>query len=133
MIPLAELGHAQVPVSSIPIGELDSRVDSSSCAISPFSSSDLAGSNLLKFPVSDLGPDIGDPLIDHTALSVGGGAGKLGLHTLEKDIADGCSHGGRRLRIVSNAIKSFHVISEGSKFVSEGVLSSSFLFFDHLS
>ena len=81
MIPLAELRYAQVPVGSIPVGELDSRVNSSRCAISPFSGSNLVRSNLLKFPVSDLGPDIGDPLIDHAALSVGGGAGKLGLDT----------------------------------------------------
>ena len=81
MIPLAEFGHSQVPVGSIPVCELNSRVDSSSRAISPFSGSNLVGSNLLKFPVSDLGPDIGDPLIDHAALSVGGGAGKLGLDT----------------------------------------------------
>ena len=81
MIPLAELGHAQVPVGSIPVGELDSRVNSSGCAISPFSGSNLVRSNLLKFPVSDLGPDIGDPLIDHAALSVGGGARKLRLNT----------------------------------------------------
>ena len=92
MIPLAELRYAQVPVGSIPVGELDSRVNSSRCTISPFSGSNLVRSNLLKFPVSDLGPDILDPLIDHAAFSVGGGAGKSGLHACEKDLADGCGH-----------------------------------------
>ena len=77
MIPLAELSHTQVPVGSVSVGELDGRVNSSGCAISPLSGSNIVGSNLLKFPVSDLGPNIRDPLIDHAALSVGGRAGKL--------------------------------------------------------
>ena len=92
MVSLAKLSDTPVPLGSIRVGYLNSGVDSTCSTIGPLGALYNSWSQLFKFPVADLAPNITDSSRENRAFRVRAGTWNHGLDTIKEHTSHHLGH-----------------------------------------